>query len=78
MKIASQLFIGQQYKIENTYKSLVEQYLIGSYETVDFERSPEEAARRINSWISEKTENEISNIIDSGKAYISNEIDPKA
>lgn len=69
LKIASQLFIGQQYDIKSTYKNSVKKYLECCFETVDFMRSPKEAARRINSWVSEKTENEISDIVDPGKTY---------
>lgn len=66
LKIASQIFIEQQYKIKNTYESLVKQYLKSALETVDFKQSADKATETINSWVSEKTDKKITNLIAPG------------
>ncbi|XP_065225743.1 serpin B3-like [Planococcus citri] len=66
LKIASQIFIEQQYKIKDTYENLVKKYLKSSFEAVDFKKSADKATETINSWVSEKTEKKIPNLIPAG------------
>ncbi|XP_065225742.1 serpin B6-like [Planococcus citri] len=66
LKIASQIFIEQEYKIKSTYEDLVKQYLESTFEAVDFKKSADKATNAINSWVSEKTQKKISEIIPPG------------
>ncbi|XP_065207609.1 serpin B3-like [Planococcus citri] len=65
LKVASQMFIAEKFPMKKSYEQLVAKYFESIYQTVDFAKFPAKIADMINSWVSEKTNNLITEIITS-------------
>ncbi|KAL1506576.1 hypothetical protein ABEB36_005910 [Hypothenemus hampei] len=64
IKIATALFVQQDYPIRAAYKFFAELFYRSSIENVDFRKNSSLAQEYINKWVSEKTQGKINTIID--------------
>lgn len=62
---ANSLFVNQNYQILETYQAAMKEYFKASPMTLDFAKG-EEARKVINSWVEEKTNDKIKELIPSG------------
>ncbi|XP_078044374.1 serine protease inhibitor 3/4 isoform X4 [Augochlora pura] len=65
LSLANKAFVNNKFSLKPTYQALTENYFKSKTELVDFAQSSQ-AANTINSWVSEKTNNRIKDIITSG------------
>ncbi len=66
LRIANALWGQSGYPFLQSFKTLVDKYYGGGFHEVDFAGDPEKARGRINTWIEEKTEEKIRNLIARG------------
>uniref|UniRef100_A0A1B6E0Z1 Serpin domain-containing protein n=1 Tax=Clastoptera arizonana TaxID=38151 RepID=A0A1B6E0Z1_9HEMI len=64
--IATQLFIGSEYQIDQKFAKQADENFQSGVQNVDFQNSPRNAVQAINSFISEKTNGKIQEIVQIG------------
>nr|XP_033327597.1 serine protease inhibitor 3/4-like isoform X4 [Megalopta genalis] len=65
LNLANKAFLNNKFSLKPTYQSLTENYFKSKTQLVDFAQSAQ-AANEINSWVSDKTNNHIKDLIGSG------------
>ncbi|XP_065207611.1 serine protease inhibitor 42Dd-like isoform X2 [Planococcus citri] len=63
LKVASKMFVANKFPVKKSYEQLVKNYFEPIYRNVKFAKFPTETADFINSWVSEKTNNLITDVI---------------
>jgi len=63
---ANALWIQKDYKILKEYKEIVKKYYLSEIENLDFINEGEKSRRIINSWVEEKTQGKIKDLIPEG------------
>ncbi|KAJ8940168.1 hypothetical protein NQ318_019377 [Aromia moschata] len=63
--IANKLFLKENYKLQKEFNSIATEHFFAEVQLLDFVKS-EAAAKSINDWVEEKTNNKIKDLIDSG------------
>jgi len=66
LNTANALWIQKDYKILNEYKEIVKKYYDSEIQNVDFIKEGEKSRRIINSWVEEKTNGKIKDLIPEG------------
>ncbi|KAH8267115.1 hypothetical protein KR018_007868, partial [Drosophila ironensis] len=62
LQYANRIYVGQQFELAQTYQDLVEKNFAAGAEGVNFSQGGE-AAKKINSWVEEKTHQQIKDLI---------------
>ncbi|KAJ8985516.1 hypothetical protein NQ317_015061 [Molorchus minor] len=64
--MANKVFLMEKYKLLEEFKSLTTQQFLAQVQSLDFAKG-KAAAKTINTWVEQKTNNKIKNLIDGGK-----------
>ncbi|XP_046752944.1 serpin B6-like [Diprion similis] len=68
LSIANKIYLAKQFEIKSAYKELTARTFLSRCEEVDF-HNPDAAARTINSWCEQQTNNRIKNVIAKGSLH---------
>lgn len=66
LKVANAIWVQRGFPIRQDYLSRVSKYYSGAVESLDFEKDPEGARESINSYIKEKTDGKIEELLQRG------------
>lgn len=73
LKVATALFIEQSFRLKEEYVDVAKRYLNAQLQSLDFKssfESTESSRKKINSWVLEKTNNKIDNILQPGSITV--------
>jgi serpin B len=62
LEMANKIFVKQDYELKKEYTDILNNYFKTDIQPLDY-NSPSNAAKTINSWVSQKTNNKIENLI---------------
>lgn len=65
LKTANALWAEETYHFRSDYIALADRYYAAKLNNLDFIKSPQQSAMEINSWIEERTDNKIQNLVRS-------------
>ena len=63
LKTANGLWIQKGFRILKSYKRVIKKYYLGEVREADFKHESEEARKKINKWVAQKTEQKIKEVI---------------
>lgn len=66
LKIATRIFVSQSFHLKPEFQSLATAYFFSGLEGKDFENNADQSRREINSWVEEKTNSKIKNLLGEG------------
>lgn len=66
LSIANRMYISSEYPLQADFNKRAEKYFNSGAEKLDFEKSPTKAIETINTWVENKTNNKINNLLKPG------------
>jgi serpin B len=66
LSLANSLWIQQDYKLLESFVELNQKYYNAGLNSVDFKNNPEDVRLKINSWVEDKTQQKIQNLLNPG------------
>ncbi|KAK8767302.1 hypothetical protein V5799_005907 [Amblyomma americanum] len=65
-RVANRLYSARQYRVQEDYATVLEEFYRAGIESVDFTRNPDDIRKEVNEWVSEKTNSKIQNLLGPG------------